>query len=149
MLARRFDEAKETFRQAIERSPNIAASHFYVGAILMLERDFDGALEHIERENREGFRATGLALLYEARGDNEQADKALEALVALGNRWTYQIAVVHAFRGEANEAFLWLDRAMDRRDTSLNLLNGDPLMDNIRDDPRLDDVLARIGAKPQ
>jgi len=86
-------------------------------------------------------------LLYQAKGDSEQADKALAALIALGNRWTYQIAAVHAFRDEADEAFLWLDRAMDRRDTSLNLLSGDPLMDNIRDDPRLDEVFARLGLK--
>ena len=149
MGARRFDAAKESFRKAIELSPTGAGSHFYLGAILMLEGDFNGALEQIERENREGYRATGLALLYQAMGDSEQADKALEALIALGNRWTYQIAAVHAFRDEADEAFLWLDRAMDRRDTSLNLLSGDPFMDNIRDDPRLDEVFARLGLKTQ
>ena len=145
MGARRFDEAKESFRKAIALSPTSAGSHFFLGAILMLEGDFDGALEQIERENREGYRATGLALLYQARGDGEQADKALAALIALGNRWTYQIAAVHAFRDEADEAFLWLDRAMDRRDTSLGGLKGDPLMDNIRDDPRLNEVFARLG----
>ncbi len=149
MGAHRFDAAKESFRKAIELSPTSAGSHFYLGAIMMLEGDFDGAEEQIVRENREGYRATGLALLYQARGDSEQADKALAALIALGNRWTYQIAAVHAFRDEADEAFLWLDRAMDRRDTSLAMLSGDPFMDNIRDDPRLDDVFARLGLKTQ
>jgi TolB-like protein/Tfp pilus assembly protein PilF len=145
--ARRFDEAKESFRKAIELSPTSAGSHFYLGATLLLEGDFDGALEQIERETRAGYRATGLALLYQAKGDSERADKALEDLIALGYRWTYQIAAVYAFRDEADAAFLWLDRAMDRRDTSLGMLAGDPFMDNIRDDPRLDDVLVRLGAK--
>ncbi len=113
----------------------------------MLEGDFDSALEQIERETREGYRATGLALLYQAKGDSKQADKALQDLIALGYRWTYQIAAVYAFREEADEAFLWLDRAMDRRDTSLAMLSGDPFMDNIRNDPRLDDVLMRLGSK--
>jgi TolB-like protein/Flp pilus assembly protein TadD len=149
MGARRFDEAKESFRKAIELSPTSAGAHFYLGAILMFEGDFNGALEQIGRENREGYRATGLALLYQAMGDSEQADKALAALIALGNRWTYQIAAVHAFRDEADEAFLWLDRAMDRRDTSLGMLKSDPLMDNIRDDPRLNEVFARLGLNTQ
>jgi tetratricopeptide (TPR) repeat protein len=129
--------------------PTVAGSNFYLGAILILEGDFDSALEYIERETREGYRATGRALLYQAQGDNEQADRALEELISLGYRWTYQIAAVHAFRGEADEAFLWLDRAMARRDTSLIMLGGDPFMDNIRDDPRLDEVFERLGLKAQ
>jgi len=147
MMARRYIDAKESFRKAIELSPTGAGSHFYLGAILILEGDFDDALEQLERENREGYRATGLALFYQARGDHEKANKALAELIALGNRWTYQIAAVHAFRNEPDEAFLWLDRALDRRDTSLVLLKGDPFMDNIRDDPRLDDVFERLGLK--
>jgi TolB-like protein len=149
MLARHFGEAKRSLRKAIELSPTSAGSHFYLGAILLLEGDFDGALEQIERETREGYRATGRALLYQARGDSAQADMALQELIALGYRWTYQIAAVHAFRDEADEAFLWLDRAMDRRDTSLGMLSGDPFMDNIRDDPRLDGVYTRLGIKPR
>jgi TolB-like protein/Tfp pilus assembly protein PilF len=147
MLARHFDDAKQSLRKAIELSPTSAGSHFYLGAILLLEGDFDEAREQIENETREGYRATGLALLHQARGDSEQADKALADLIALGYRWTYQIAAVYAFRNEADAAFLWLERAMDRRDTSLGMLSGDPFMDNIRDDPRLDDVLARLGVK--
>jgi len=38
---------------------------------------------------------------------------------------------------------------MDRRDTSLGLLRADLFMDNIRDDPRLDAVWARLGWNPQ
>jgi tetratricopeptide (TPR) repeat protein len=147
MLARHFDDAKQSLRKAIELSPTSAGSHFYLGAILLLEGDFDEAREQIENETREGYRATGLALLHQARGDSEQADKALADLIALGYRWTYQIAAVYAFRNEADAAFLCLERAMDRRDTSLGMLSGDPFMDNIRDDPRLDDVLARLGVK--
>ena len=73
----------------------------------------------------------------------------MQELLALGIRWTYQIAAVYAFRNEADEAFLWLDRAIERRDTSLMLLRGDPMMDNIRDDPRLDEVYKRLGIEPQ
>ncbi len=55
--------------------------------------------------------------------------------------------MVHAYRGELDEAFTWLDRAIHRHDTSLTLILGDPFLDNLRDDPRFDAVLERLGRK--
>ena len=147
-VMRRFDEAKNSFAKVIELSPTGAGAHFYLGAILLLEGSFEAAREQIEGETREGYLATGMALLYHAMGDKERADTALQALLDIGERWTYQIAAVYAFRDEADQAFHWLDRAMDRRDTSLDMLRGDPFMDNIRDDPRLDAVWTRLGWNP-
>ncbi len=54
---------------------------------------------------------------------------------------------MHAYRGELDEAFTWLDRAIHRRDTALTLILGDPFLDNLRDDPRFDAVLERLGRK--
>ena len=94
---------------------------------------------------RDGQRVSGRALVFHAMGDFERAAAELEALIALGDSWTYEIAMVHAYRGELNDAFMWLDRAIDRRDQALNIIGGDPFVDNLRDDPRFDDVLERLG----
>ena len=40
----------------------------------------------------------------------------------------YQIAAVYAFRGEADRAFEWLDRAYVQRDGGLTEMKGDPLL---------------------
>ena len=140
-----FVDAKASFSRAIELSSNSSGSHFYLGAVLLLEGDFENARQHFELEVRDGYRAMGRALLYYARRDNDQADNALKDLIALGYRWTYQIASVYAYRNEADSAFIWLDRAMDRRDTSLIGIRRDPFIDNIRDDPRMANVYRRLG----
>ena len=145
MLTGRMDDAKKSLRRAIELSSNSAGSRFYLGAIFLLEGDFDSAKHHFELEIRDGYRAMGRALLFYAQADNDQADQALKDLIALGYRWTYQIASVYAYRNEADNAFIWLDRAMDRRDTSILSLRRDPFMDNIREDPRLAQVYKRMG----
>ena len=135
--------------RAIDLSPSSAGTHLYLAAVLILEGDFAAARDNIALETRDGYREMGWALLHHAQGNKELADESLQSLIELGYRWTYQIAAVHAYRNEVDEAFIWLERAIGRRDTSLGLIGGDPFMDNIRDDPRFDVVLDRLGRNPQ
>ena len=48
----------------------------------------------------------------------------------------YQVAEVYAWRGEADSAFAWLERAYLSRDAGLSELKGDPFMRKIESDPR-------------
>jgi hypothetical protein len=48
----------------------------------------------------------------------------------------FQIAEVYAFRGEADRAFEWLERAYTQRDSELSLMKGDPLLKSLERDPR-------------
>ena len=56
----------------------------------------------------------------------------------------FQVAEVYAFRGEADKAFEWLDRAYAQRDGGLTAIKGDPLMKNIEHDPRYTAVLKKL-----
>jgi len=117
-------------------------------ALSLLETgDIDGALAAIEGEPAEGHRLQGLALIYETMGDRERSTEALEKLIADGNRWTFEIAEVHSFRGELDDAFQWIDRAIERHDRALRHIMYSPYLNNMRDDPRFDDVLIRVGLK--
>jgi len=116
--------------------------------ILIWNGDYEGALTLLESEASDGHQTTARALAYHAMGEESRAIEELNKLLALGNRWTYEIAEVYAVLGNADEAFEWLDRAIDRRDGSLANLTVSPFFDNIRDDPRFRDVLERVGLKP-
>jgi len=57
----------------------------------------------------------------------------------------YQIALVHAYRGETDEAFEWLDRSYAVRDTGMAwFLRNDPFLANIKSDPRYAALLRRM-----
>jgi len=43
---------------------------------------------------------------------------------------------VYAFRGEADRAFEWLERAYAQRDSGLAEMKGDPLLKSLERDPR-------------
>ena len=74
----------------------------------------------------------GLPMAYCALGRNADADAALDALIAKYEKdWSYNIAYVYAFCGEADKAFEWLDKAVaiPGRGTERNR-NGEPVRQN-------------------
>jgi TolB-like protein/Tfp pilus assembly protein PilF len=143
--AGRYEEAIAIWEDSILRSPATPYLHKAMALSLLEMGDVDRALEVIEDEPTRGHRLHCLALIYETIGEHEKSREALEALIADGNRWTFEITEVHSFRGEIDEAFEWVNRAIDRRDRGLRHLMNSPYIDNMREDPRFDGVLARLG----
>ncbi|MDX1406224.1 MAG: tetratricopeptide repeat protein [Woeseiaceae bacterium] len=149
MAAERLEEAEAAFRRAIELNPDGIGNHQRLATVLLLRGEHGAALEEIQSEPVEARRRQVRALIYQSMGDNERAQAEHEALIALGERWTYEIAQNYAYRGMIDEAFHWLDRAIARNDGSLWYLASDPFLDSIRDDPRFEAIERRLGIKPK
>jgi hypothetical protein len=91
-----------------------------------------------------------LPMAYHALGRRGDADAALAALIAKYEKnWAYQIAYVHAFRGDADQAFAWLDKAVEYRDPGIGDIVSENLFENIRSDPRWLPFLRKIGKAPE
>lgn len=56
----------------------------------------------------------------------------------------YQIAQVYAFRGQTEKSFEWIEHAYKQRDAGLTGIKADPLLKNLRHDPRYADLLKRM-----
>ena len=85
------------------------------------------------------------ALAYKALKRQGDSDKALNAIIATDqNGGALQIAEVYAYRGETDKAFAWLDRAYRQRDGGLTLVKVDPLLKNLRPDPRYAELLMKM-----
>jgi TolB-like protein/Tfp pilus assembly protein PilF len=143
----RVAEALQHLQQRAKDRPFSDRAYSDWARAVLLEGDPQGALSLLDSEASDGHRAANRALVYQSMGDTGKALEELEKLLELGNRWTYEIAEVYAFMGNADEAFSWLDRAIDRRDSSLNSTVFDPFLEPIRDDPRYDEMLERLGRK--
>jgi tetratricopeptide (TPR) repeat protein len=143
----RLAEAKSAYAEALELNPIGNLLNFRLGSVMLVSGDLDDALLQMNKETRDGLRLAGRAMVLYAMGDTGRAATELEKVVAIGDTWTYEIAQVYAYFGNLDESFRWLHRAIDRRDQALIQLTGDPFLDNLRDDPRLDDVLERLGRK--
>ena len=61
---------------------------------------------------------------------------------------TWTMAVIYARFGEKDQAFAWLEKAYQERHDMMVALNVEPALDNLRSDPRFDDLKRRIGLPP-
>jgi len=144
--AGRLEEARVAYEKWRELNPSMPEQ--YWGDVLQSRPQ--EALTRAERMDHPGFRLRNRALAYQALGRKREADAALAELIKKHHpEMTYQIAEVYAFRGEADKAFEWLGRAYDERDPGLPPhLKGDPLLKNIRHDPRYTALLEKMRLPP-
>jgi TolB-like protein/lipoprotein NlpI len=149
-MAGRYDAAIASFRTLLSLSPNRGSAHFNVGVALLLKGDAKGALAEIEQETDDGWKMIGLPMAYHALGRKADSDAALAALIAKYEKDSpYNIAYVYAFRGEADKAFAWLDKAVEYGDPGLGEIVTENLFDNIHKDPRWLAFLRKIGKAPE
>src|SRR5262249_7978119 len=61
--------------------------------------------------------------------------------------WAHDVAVLYARLGDKDRAFSWLERAYASRTFELLFLEVGPEWDNLRGDPRFEDLLRRIRSR--
>jgi TolB-like protein len=132
-----FGEAADAARKVIELNPQQTVARYILAVSLIEQKHPAEALSAIQDEPEPVPRIMGLALCYHALGRTREADKALSEFIAsYSGISAYQVADIYAFRGETDRAFEWLERAYAQRDTGLTDVKVDPLLENIRHDPR-------------
>ena len=152
LIAGRLDEAQAEIDKAREMNP---ADNSEVAALLpSLRGRFDEAIELLETWPDGPVRTQGLALAYHGLGRRTEADAALRSFI---DRWgasePFRIAVVYSFRGETDEAFRWLNTAVDycggagpvrlKSDCTYRTMAQSPFLKHLHADPRWKRWLAR------
>jgi TolB-like protein len=117
---------------------SVGLSHLYLGQL-------PAALAAMEKEPEKDLRLAGLALVYTALGQRADSNTALTALEAeFAANDAYEIALVHAFRGEADVAFDWLRRCVQTHNAKILLLKTEPLLRTLHGDRRFRALLVKL-----
>jgi tetratricopeptide (TPR) repeat protein len=112
----------------------------------MLQGRLEEALEETLKEEAKGYRFMGLAPIYHAMGEAAKSDEALNEMIDFyAEEGAYNIGFIYAYRGEADKAFEWLEIALENHDAGLGQINTEPIIANLRSDPRWVPFLERIG----
>ena len=146
----RLDAAIASFRTVLSLSPGNGGAHYGLGIALLQKGDAPGALAEIEQETDESWKMYGLPMAYHALGRKANSDAALAAVIAKYEKdGPENIAYVYAFRGEADKAFEWLDKAVKYGDPGLGEIVTESLFDKIHNDPRWLPFLRKLGKAPE
>jgi serine/threonine-protein kinase len=125
--------------------PDYGGVNSSVGMARVYLGDLNEALANMQQEPEEDRRLAGLAVVYAAMGRRAQSDAALKTLEGrFAATSAYQIAQIHAYRGEADRAFEWLQRSYQRHDSEIVWVKTDPLLRGLHGDRRFRALLAQL-----
>ena len=149
-LGKRPTEAIQLLRRALQMEPNWIANHF-LGESHRLAGDYEEAIAYgrtaVELSGRHprALGQYGVALV--SGGEREVATNVYDELVARSRSEhgaPVYVAGLCAALGKMDEAFQFLERAYETRDSWCIHLRAAPLVDPLRADPRFQALLRRM-----
>jgi len=154
-LAGQNDKAIEQCRKILDLDPSSFPARRYLG----LAYEAKGMYPEAIAEFQTGVKLSGsplmLALLghaYAAAGRTAEAKQVLNDLQQLEGQQRYvspyTVAAIYAGLGDQEQAFKWLDKAVEERDIWLMNLKVDPVFAKLRTNRKFADLLARIRLRP-
>jgi len=144
-LAGHNEESLAAARQLLLINPSSAGAHANMTFTLLLLGRPDEALAAAQQEADENSRLGALPAAYWALSRKAESDATLKELEEkYAQDEAYSIAEAHAYRGEIDSAFQWLDRAYRQHDGGMITVRVDSLLQNLHKDQRYKAMLVRM-----
>jgi len=143
-----YREAREAIDRALAINPESSFAKFSLFTLELLEGRAQEALS-TARTAGEVWSQIGIAMAEHTLGHARESQAALDELIAkYAHDTAYQIAEVYAWRGEADKAFEWLERAYVQHDGGLGLIKTDPVLKPLWTDVRFAAMVKKMGLPP-
>jgi eukaryotic-like serine/threonine-protein kinase len=154
LWARRYDEAIAGCKKLADENPTFAAAHpclykAYWGKRMYLKAidewkaygdlDRDASTSEFASAMEQGFRTGGW------QGALTKGIQTRKAQRRAGYQSAYGIAQLYAELGDKDQAFMWLNTALQEHDWYLIGLKTDFALDSIRADPRFAELVRKVG----
>jgi TolB-like protein/Tfp pilus assembly protein PilF/tRNA A-37 threonylcarbamoyl transferase component Bud32 len=141
--------ARKVLKKALETTPEAGFSLRELAFTELLDGHPSEALVISKTNPVDWMRDLGAVLAEHSLGNEAASTAALNRLTAnAGKTATYQVAEAHAWRGELDAAFEWLEKARQAGDAGLRYLKFDPLLKSLRADPRYAAMLTTLKLPP-
>jgi TolB-like protein/Flp pilus assembly protein TadD len=151
IYARQYDKAVEQLRKTIEMDQSFYYAHWRLGTAYEMKGFFQNAVAEFQRARQLNDDPSVVAFLGHAfaaaAGKREEALKTLDQLKEIARqRYVsgYSFAIVYTGLGEKDQALNELERCYQQRAFDVIFLKIDPLLDNLRGDPRFEALVQKI-----
>jgi len=156
-LMRRYDDAITQSREVLEIDPNFILSYTTIAAAQTQKGEYDNAISILESIYNDITSSTGdippifvaeLAYAYAKSGNVGKAKQLIQNLELRTSKEyidPYLISLIYVALDEFNEAFDWLDKALEVRSSRMVWIDVEPKFDPIRMDPRFRTLREKVG----
>jgi TolB-like protein len=149
--ARRYDEAARQLRKSLELDPEMSIARMLLGVVYLQQgKPADGIAQldaAMESEHAPIFRGFA-AYAHGQGGQRKEAERILADLERQSSHKyvpPYAIAIAYAGLGKTERALDWLEDALHIHNQWIGLIKVAPEIDILRTDPRLEDIIQRLG----
>jgi len=149
--AGQYDQAIEQVRKSLEMDQDFYYAHWCLGLAYAMKGSFREAQTEYEKSlqlNDDPYVLAMLGHLFAMLGKRDQALKILRQLEEISRQRyvpTYGFAIIYAELNEKDQAFQWLEKGYQERSTHMIGVKYDPLLKNLRSDPRFAELARRVG----
>ena len=153
-LAGKSDNAIDQAKKIVDLDPTSFPARRYLGLAYEQKGMYPEAISEFEKGVKLSGSPLMLALLghaYAVSGKRTEAQQVLNDLQQLqSQRYVspYTVAAIYAGLNDQEQAFKWLDKAVDERDIWLMNLKVDPQFNKLHSNKRFGDLLAQIRLRP-
>jgi serine/threonine protein kinase/tetratricopeptide (TPR) repeat protein len=150
--AHRYNESIEQLRQTVDLDPNYPVTYWILGLLLRKKGGYELAIKYGEKAVKlsggSPLMRAALAQSLAMAGRTKEAVQILDDLTNLAKQKyvaPYFFAGIHIGLGENGRAIECLEHSYEEHSHWLIYLHIDPGMDSLRDSPRFQDLLRRVG----
>ena len=133
----------------MELEPNFPVAHWHLGLIYEQQGLYDEAIaEHQKAIELSGGSPRLIAALGHAYAKAGKREEALQVITQLNQREyvsALEIASIHLALGDKKSAFEFLEKAFNERSFHITYLKIRPEFDSVRNDPRFEDLIRKVG----
>jgi len=150
-ISRQWDRAIEVCRAGFELDPNSVPLSYCLAHAYQGKGAYDDAIcerqRTVDLSGGAPFFIAELGSTHAAAGARTEAIQILERLNDLSKQHyvsAHSLALIHTGLRQMDEAFDCLENAYEERSAALAWVKADPRLDNLRSDPRFQDLLSRM-----
>jgi TolB-like protein/DNA-binding winged helix-turn-helix (wHTH) protein/Flp pilus assembly protein TadD len=150
-----YDRAIASLRKAIDMDPNFPRAHWYLGGVYVQKGMWQEAMTEFQKATTldpdDPDYLAWLGHAYAAVGKTREATAVLERLKSTASRRyvsPFEMAALCTGLHRKDDAFVWLEKGYEERDSYMACLRFEPSLDPLRSDPRFQDLLRRMNFPP-
>jgi tetratricopeptide (TPR) repeat protein len=141
-----YSESENIYRQILEMYPEQVTIRAFIASDLNLQGKPEEAMQFIDADSENPWQEFVSALVLHDLNRDEESELVLQRLMdEKGDVMAYQIADIHAWLGDPDKAFVWLEHACRQKDGGITQIIFDPFLVSLHADPRWEETLLKAG----